>query len=682
MSTASALDQFWSLSPYTNEIIATGLFGVGYYLYRLFSDKTSQQQSLPPPAKDPIPAQISTPLQTYNQGLRLQLLKQKTINPSEILHQIEIDGLKPDVSTFNTVMDCCFETGNFKQGFWVFDEISANNMSYVKPDIASYNILIKGLCIQRENIPNFEEIFQEIQQRNLKLNLTTFNTIIEYYLHTKDLKSVLKYLQKLKNLSLHPDHITISMLYKCLKDYSFDEIMEFCDFAHELLEENTLFNIQIDTCFQHGEPQRVYSLLQEMKDLDIVLSAMTYGILLKGFGMYKDLFMINQIKEEILKERVDVFENEITMGCLFDALVKCGKTDTAEELLSQFPKLMNNIVIQSTILKGFTKQRNMKKATEIFQKMKENNISPNLITYNSLLECSIQSGNFEKSEEIFKELLQKNQADIITYSSYLKGLLKQGRIQETFELLDEIRKKKKQEIDEVLYNSLLDGLVKAKEPQLALNLYKEMLEDGVNPGVVTYSILMKANYLLGNLNEVFTLFNEMKAKKCKPSLIVYTCVAQTCVKSKKINEMLNFYEEMLSFHISPDEIFLNVFISGLCFNNHGKIACEVLFDSLDRGIRLNCEVYANVLKSLIRCMKKNVNFNGVYNNYKGNFSAEEAHLNLLKLTCLMRKVGIHIDLALYNEIAMVLMQVDKEKYQKKYSKRRTPPKFINRNLRK
>ena len=673
--THSPLDQFLpSLSVYTNEIIATGLFGVGYYLYRLFSDKTTTQNL--PKAKEPC-LTASTPLQYYNQGLKVQLLKLKVINPAEILHQIELEGFKPDVSTFNTLMDGCFETGNLKQGFWVFDEMKSS-LSYVKPDLVSFNILMKGIGLNGSWC--FEEIINEMIINGLKPNLTTFNTIIDHCLRRKDLKATMKYLGLLRENFLEPDFITIALIYKGLKDHDLKEIMDFCEEAQELIgfECESLYNVRIEACFNHGAVSKAISLISEMKELDVNMSAMTYGVMLKGYGIYKNLHSINEIINEINEKRPELKENEITMGCLIDALIRCNALEKAEEFLINMPKLQGNIVIQSILLKGYTKQRNMQKALDCFQRMIDNKIKPNIISYNSLLECAIQSKDYKKAEELYKELEIDKQADIITYSCYMKGLLKQRRIQETMDLLEVLRKEKKGEIDEILYNSLMDGLVKLKESNLVMKLYEKMQSDHIKPGIVTYSILMKAYYMRGEIDAIFNLMKELKASGLTPSLIIYTCMIQTCVKSRRIQEMINFYEEMIDAQIKPDMVFLNIFISGLCFNYHVKMACQLLSNSINKGIRLNNEVYGNVLKSLLRDIQKKFYGN---KEIKGNFEKSDAELELLKISCSMRKAGIDIEIGLYNEIATVLMNQSNDRGNNRVMpEKKRPPRFFNRNL--
>ncbi len=58
---------------------------------------------------------------------------------------------------------------------------------------------------------------------------------------------------------------------------------------------------------------------------------------------------------------------EITFGCLIDACVKCNYTNKALELIEKHKNLPMNIIIFTTIIKGFTKERNLEKALKIFE---------------------------------------------------------------------------------------------------------------------------------------------------------------------------------------------------------------------------------------------------------------------------------------------------------------------------
>ena len=54
-----------------------------------------------------------------------------------------------------------------------------------------------------------------------------------------------------------------------------------------------------------------------------------------------------------------------------------------------------------------------------------------------------------------------------------------------------LKQEKVHTLDEVIYNSILDGLLKSKDYEKMLTLYGFMKEEKIKPSNVTYSILIR-----------------------------------------------------------------------------------------------------------------------------------------------------------------------------------------------
>jgi len=229
------------------------------------------------------------------------------------------------------------------------------------------------------------------------------------------------------------------------------------------------------------------------------------------------------------------------------------------------------------------------------------------------LECAIKCNKFDKLVEIYNDIMRragdKFQADLITYSTYIKGLCKFRRVDEAFLIYEKLRRDNVFKLDEVLYNSLLHGLQKAKEYTKANEIYQHMIKNNIQPSNITYSILIKIFSDQYKVEEALELFKKIK-ETSNPSLILYTCVIQACIRSKKIDLIYGLYQEMKDNHVECDEVLYNTIISGFTFNNQLKLAIEILFETFEKHIKLNEEVYANVLKNLY----KRMNTNPIYSN--------------------------------------------------------------------
>lgn len=98
------------------------------------------------------------------------------------------------------------------------------------------------------------------------------------------------------------------------------------------------------------------------------------------------------------------------MGCLVDACVKCQNTDKALEIIDQEQHNLANTVVYTTLIKGFTKERNLDRALQIVDKMEANHLAkPNIVTYNSLLDCAARSQQFVQMDKIYKQIFKLHQ---------------------------------------------------------------------------------------------------------------------------------------------------------------------------------------------------------------------------------------------------------------------------------
>jgi hypothetical protein len=57
---------------------------------------------------------------------------------------------------------------------------------------------------------------------------------------------------------------------------------------------------------------------------------------------------------------------------------------------------------------------------------------------------------------------------------------------------------------------------------------------------------------------------------------------------------------MENLNVRGDGVFYNTLISGLMFNHRMDLAAEITIKTLENGIKLNEEVYANLLKNLCK----------------------------------------------------------------------------------
>merc|ERR1712093_438447 len=102
-------------------------------------------------------------------------------------------------------------------------------------------------------------------------------------------------------------------------------------------------------------------------------------------------------------------------------------------------------------------------------------------------------------------------------------------------------------LDEILYNSLLEGCGRQQDVDKATQVLAEMLEARVSPSNYTLSILVK---LLGRgrrLDAAFDLVDEFRTcYNVRPNVQVYTCLIQACFLNRKAERALKVYDAMIN----------------------------------------------------------------------------------------------------------------------------------------
>lgn len=478
----------------------------------------------------------------------------------------------------------------------------------VMPDIITYNTIIKGLSLQindkrqtSENRVILNKIFKttkEIASYNLKPNEITYNSVLDACVKAHDIDLAFEYFDRMKAEGFQPDNFTYSTLIKGIKNqhsqnfrefratqeqvgetdkatpsnspekggsttsgtrppglsikqtYSLDKVFEILTSVKQeyyFKPDEILFNCVIDACIKFRNLPKAIEVFNEMSNLGLKPSGITYSLLFKGYGLARQYDNVMKIYKKMQENQIKM--SEVTYGYLIDACIRCGRLDQAMSfyrMMQQEPNMRVNAVIYSILIKGFTSARNFDQAYELFIQMQ--NLcgdAQNISTYNAMLECAIKSNRITEFCEIYDSIITKGkvQPDLVTCSTYVKGLCKFGQVEKALNIYNHLMREKVFKIDEVLFNSLLHGLQKAREFDKALSIYQDMLDNGVKPSHITYGSLIKIYSDQMKTDEALELFEQFKAMS-PPTLLLYTCVIQSCVKCKRTPKALQLYEEM------------------------------------------------------------------------------------------------------------------------------------------
>jgi pentatricopeptide repeat protein len=93
-----------------------------------------------------------------------------------------------------------------------------------------------------------------------------------------------------------------------------------------------------------------------------------------------------------------------------------------------------------TLIHGFCKEGKLHEANKVFIEMKAMNVTPNTVTYNTLINGYSQVGNSEMGSKLYEMLRNQVKADILTYNALIFGLCKEGKTKKAAYLVKELDK--------------------------------------------------------------------------------------------------------------------------------------------------------------------------------------------------------------------------------------------------
>eukprot|EP00826_Nyctotherus_ovalis_P041403 TRINITY_DN415_c0_g2_i1.p1 TRINITY_DN415_c0_g2~~TRINITY_DN415_c0_g2_i1.p1 ORF type:complete len:694 (+),score=132.19 TRINITY_DN415_c0_g2_i1:89-2170(+) len=525
-----------------------------------------------------------------------------------------------DVEGFNELMEACVEANHFHAACRLFKEIK-KQFSSVTPNLHTYDIYLKGILESGSVGEGVDGILRDMEEYNLSPNASTFNRILEICVIAGSTSKAWKCFMTMMEYGLKPDCDTYKQIMQSIKmndktakyfEMIFPRFLNFLINEANSIEDPVI-NTVVDICGRFAHIDKIEQLLAALKKQNRTLNIVTYGKLITIYGNAKQVHKVDSLTAEL--KQLSLKANEITHGCIMEAYLRCGAYDKVESVYDEInsnKEYATNVIIHTTLIRSLAKQQEFHKVIAHYERLKRTQeFRFNRIIYNALLDCCVRCNQCSKMSEIFEDMLRVAtkykselsedgiEPDLITYSTLIKGMCRSGEISKAISLYNEM-KRKDLKLDEMLFNSLLDGLAKSNgNLRESERIIGDMTRLRIKFSNYTYSILVKLYTRSRMLHKALKVLDEMKSNKIVPGIVVYTCLIQACIKSKAIDRAIQLFKEMREGKIRPDRIVYNVIINGCIFSGKLLAACTILQQAMEERITLHDDVYNNILRNLL-----------------------------------------------------------------------------------
>ncbi|CAI9298289.1 unnamed protein product [Lactuca saligna] len=201
-------------------------------------------------------------------------------------------------------------------------------------------------------------------------------------------------------------------------------------------------------------------------------------------------------------------------------------------------------VYVETSLLGFYKSVNdMETAKKVFDEMFERNV----VSWNSMIDGYIRSGNLSIAEEFFSGMPNK---DVVSWNSMISGYSRTRDMEKALRLFQEMPER-----NQTSWNVMLSGYVESDKIDLARNFYNLMPQRNTISCITIIGGYSKC----GDIESAREVFNDMFQK----DQLLYNAMITCYSKNSRPKEALQLFDKMLQLkpNIQPDKMTLSTVIS-------------------------------------------------------------------------------------------------------------------------
>lgn len=474
-----------------------------------------------------------------------------------VFDSLQRSGADIDAVVYNTMLDACVQCRDIASAEAWMEKTKKAGMA----DVVSFNTLIKA-HLQSRNFARSRCLMEEMRKQGLQPDIFTFNELINAVGSSKQTWALVA---EMKTAGVKPNQVTISILLKTLSaDSGSAEIvktMDLIDAMEEPMDEVLLSSV-VEACVRIGRPALLEKKLKQLQGSPAyaaISGSHTYGSLIKAYGHTKDLEGAWRCWRELRSRHIK--PTNITLGCMVEAIVNQGDTESAYDLIQQLledPLCRDcvNAVAYCSVLKGFAREKKIDRAWVVYQDMRSLQAEATPAAYNTLIDACARCGRMERLPEILEDMRSRQiSPNLITYSTMLKGHCQNGEVQKGFQILAQMKREQDVSLkpDERMYNSLLDGCAQERLVDEGLRLVEEMQAEGVNPSNFTLSVLVKLLTRGRRLEQAFASVATITKKyRFRPNVHVYNNLVHGCVANRQLARGMSVLEEMVGEQIQPD----------------------------------------------------------------------------------------------------------------------------------
>ncbi|KAG9306132.1 hypothetical protein G9A89_016036 [Geosiphon pyriformis] len=193
-----------------------------------------------------------------------------------------------------------------------------------------------------------------------------------------------------------------------------------------------------------------------------------------------------------------------------------------------------DLLLFNKILTNCVKKKDINATEEILKLMEKFSISPDVRTYEHLIDLYSRVGDLNKAVLAFN-LIESNglKPTIFAYHYLIRAYCNNNHLIDAFKVYEKI-KTSRLIPTQPIYTTLIKGCIDRREMALAWKTFDYMRLEICEPDEVTYSLMIHACAKSQEVERAFDLFQEMTEKGLSPTDVTFNSLLNACALRKDI----------------------------------------------------------------------------------------------------------------------------------------------------
>ncbi|OAY40706.1 putative pentatricopeptide repeat-containing protein At5g06400, mitochondrial [Manihot esculenta] len=352
-----------------------------------------------------------------------------------------------------------------KDGFYHTTKIY-NTMLYIAGEAKEFKVV--------------DDLLGEMEKNSCEKDIKTWAILISQFGKAKLTGRALLFFEEMKKSECEPDEKNYRTMVHFLCNAGKGEIA--LEVYKEMTQRDmgldlTLYKMLLNTMAKSGDVGGVNLVADDMNRLSQIPEQHVHVYVLKSFCMAgrirEALALIRDLKNKGIPVNYEYFE------ILVKGLCRAGNIADAMEIVEIMKKKsLIDAKIYGIIISGYLRKKELSRALELFQSMKESGWQPTASTYTELMQHLFSLNQYKKGFDLYDEMLGRGiEADCVAIMTIVAGHVRQNQISEAWEA------------------------------------FNNMEDKGIIPTWKSYSIFIKELCKVSKTDEILKVLNKMQASK-------------------------------------------------------------------------------------------------------------------------------------------------------------------------